>query len=349
MSKVDLGKYLNMGDVNPNTELRENEPKNDVPPEEELFHAIYISGKTRTEPTLNNKKIYGGFLQVRGVEYNLEEVYMMPYYKRSLLVKNEKIGKYDSTVCFSFFDFDEKGNQISTSGFPCPPTSPDRKEVSWCNNCKMHIVIIGFLCDENGKVKRDSDGNPFNVFLRVSGSKVGDVMKYLFECKELEVPYLFPDGNEEAKKQEIEYFNILRRCIKITVEETPTYVDGAYDQNKMRYAYKLEGMSELPPESIFKLLDYAENLDEEIREKFDWSEKAKKNVKKIKQKLQSFQASPIFRDANPDFKPSGGAQFMTFDDPPVTPPSKSNKESTSQASSFSSENNNDFDPDDIPF
>jgi hypothetical protein len=244
-----------------------------------------------------------------------------------VLVKNEDLGKYKGAVCFSFADYDENGNQQSTSGFFCPPNSEARQSIDWCSNCRTQIILIGFLSDENGNIKKDKEGKPYNVCIRAERQKVGDVMKYFFECQELEVPYLFTEApTEESLAQEQRYFNIFRRVIKITVDIVDSYYKDPEGKNNTRNAYKLEGVSELPPENVFKLLDYAEKIEDQIREKFDLSPVAMRNVKKIKQKLLSFQNSEIFKSVNPNFVPAGkvdAPDFLTFSEP--TTPNLNNK------------------------
>jgi len=351
---VDITKYLNMSDTNPNAEVYDESSKNkeEIAWEDEFFHAAYISGKTRIEEKLNNKKIIGGFIQIRGIEYNLEEFYMVPYYKRQVLVKNEKIGKYDSAVCFSFFDYDDEGRLLSTSGFFCPPNSSERREVDWCSNCKTNIILIGFLSDENGNLKKDDDGKPYNVFIKASGSKVGDVMKYFFECQELEVPYLFTENpTDQSLLQEKNYFNIFRRVIKVSVDIVDTYnPNNNPDISKTRNAYKLEGVKELPPANIFKLLDYAASIEDKIKEKFDYSDLANKNAKKIKYKLDAFRNSSVFKNNNPNYKPSDSSpNIVTFDDGPTQ--TQVNHTQSNNTSNNEKKSNGDSTTnwDDIPF
>jgi len=335
---IDFDKYLKMGDINPNTELRTKQDK--IDPEDELFHRIFISGKTRRNEKIG-KKLIAGFLQINGVDYNLEEIYMIPFYKRNVLTKKEKIGRYENPVCFSYFDYDENGKQISSCGFPCPQNSDERKMNEWCASCRMSIILIGMLCDANGAVKKDSEGKPYNIFVVFSGSKYMDGGSYIYDCQELEVPYLFPDtDNEQLIKQEMEYFNILRRIIKISVEEVPVYDREGNKTDYVRNAYILEGQNELPREQIFKLLDYAESLDNDIREKFDITEWAKKNSKKVKNKLLAFQNSQIFKQECPDFVPDSDIPSHMLFDSVGTKNKDTEKTKTS---------NNANDPNDIPF
>lgn len=347
---ADYKKYAQMGDVNPNATVYE--PKDEVAWEDEFFHSIYIGGKTRVEEKIGNKKLFGGMLHIRGVSYNMDEVYIKPFYKRQILNNEVKNGKYDSTKCFSYAERDEEGNQLSTSGFFCPQTSLERKEIHWCSTCRTSIIIAGFLCDEIGKYILTEDGKPIHVFVKGTGSKVGDLMQYVFVSKDYDIPFLFPDvATDESNQQESSYFNIFRKIIKITVDEVPVYKsDNTPIDAKNRYAYKLEGGEDLSRDMIFKLLDYSQKIDDDLKAKFDYTENTLKNASKyFKQQLKTFQNSDMFKNVNPKFVPqettlqNSASNFMTIDEPSIP-------QATSPASSPPDNVLNDsMGIDDIPF
>ena len=69
-------------------------------PEDEFFHSVYIAGKTRTNHINVEEKVEK--LQVRGVQYNLDEVNMIITHTKDILalIKNEH-GR-DNIKCFSY-------------------------------------------------------------------------------------------------------------------------------------------------------------------------------------------------------------------------------------------------------
>jgi hypothetical protein len=322
---VDFSKYAKMGDVNVHDTYT---PKEKTDPNDEFFKTVYISGSRQKEDEFTKNRLHIGMLQIKGIENNLDTIYMMPYYRRQVLSNMVRVNKYDQPKCFSYADHDEEGNQLSTSGFFCPPNATSRGEVSWCNGCRTSFIIAGFWVDESGKYKMDADGKPINIYVRGTGSKVGDLMSYAFDCQDLEVPFLFDENSDESDTYEKRYSNLFRRIIKIEAGEEDVYKTANTPANSpdTRASYVLTGGKDIPKENVIKLMDYANNIDDKLREKFDYTEATKSKCKKyFKQQLNAFQNSQEFKSVNPNFVPeklAGPAVpgFMTVDEPaePVT-------------------------------
>jgi hypothetical protein len=198
------------------------------------------------------------------------------------------------------------------------------------------------LCDENGNIRKNDKDEPINIFIRASKSKVGDIMQYFFDCQELSVPYLCsPDkATDETNKHEQNYFNIFRRIIKVSIDIVPTYnPNNLPNISQTRTAFKFEPVKELPPENIAKLLEYEEKINDKIKEKFDETEYAIKNFKKIKNKV--IHEYSVFK--NLDMVSDNSFAF----DEPI--PTDDNKTSNSNQSSSPSNDGGFGGLDDIPF
>lgn len=322
-----------IGDMNPNAVAYKKKPKKEqIPWEDELFHAVYVQSGTEDSEYLN-KKLFDGLLQIRGVQYNIEDaVYMIPYFKRNILVKEKFNARAKSSfpICFSYRDFDDDGNQLSTSGFYCQQTAVERREFNWCRDCKTQVILAGFLVDANNEYILDKSSKPINIFVRAKGGAVGDLMKYFFECQELEVPFLFKGNNtDESDALERNYLNIFRRTIKITTETVEPYQGPNTPPNaKPRHALVLEGVHDLNEKMIEKLLDYEERFTDKIKEKFDLTKLVTESSKQYnKQDLLSLYESEEFKAIRPDFKhdlhkgrsntqtADSVPDFMTIDEP----------------------------------
>ena len=77
-----------------------HESREPVKPEDEFFHSVYIAGTTRKNH-INVEELAGKF-QVRGVQYNLDEVNMIITHTKDILAKIVTQNRRDSIECFSF-------------------------------------------------------------------------------------------------------------------------------------------------------------------------------------------------------------------------------------------------------
>ena len=69
-------------------------------PEDEFFHSVYISGKTRKNHINVEEQV--GKLQVRGVQYNIDEVNLVITHTKDILAKIVNEQGRDNIKCFSF-------------------------------------------------------------------------------------------------------------------------------------------------------------------------------------------------------------------------------------------------------
>ncbi len=137
----DFNEYADLGQ----TGYKSTEP---VKPEDEFFHSLYIAGQKRTNHigTVEN----AGYIQIRGVEYNLENVNMIITHVKKILVKNQKSQKGEQEVgCFSF----KKEPNPPWYGWgnrPCGSNSGERAAIPFCSTCREQIILAGIYCDDVG-------------------------------------------------------------------------------------------------------------------------------------------------------------------------------------------------------
>jgi len=137
------------------------------PPEDEMFHSVYISGKTRTNHINIEEKIEQ--FQIRGVEYNLEEVNMIITHTKDILVKNVQEQGREVTKCFSYKNTNPWQGTAQVQGGEqriCPNTSPDRLSNDFCKECRAQIIVAGVYCDKSGMPVLTDEKRPIFVFLR---------------------------------------------------------------------------------------------------------------------------------------------------------------------------------------
>ena len=240
-----------------------------VAPEDEFFHSIYISGKTRKNHIGVEEQT--GKFQIRGVQYNLDEVHMViTHVKDVLLNVQQKQGK-DQVVCFSF----KKGSPpwYGTSTLPdgsprsCPQTSAERAANSFCNTCKSQIIVAGIYCKEDGSPVLTEDKKPIFVFLRARGMKYRNVADYLNELYKEDLSPIFTPVTEQSKMFEKTVVNHKRFVTKITKgQETSSY-------GNVVNVFVLERGVELPKDTVLSILKLSKQTFEKFNDKFDWSKR----------------------------------------------------------------------------
>ena len=212
-----------------------------VAPEEEFYHSIYVAGKSRKNHI--NITEEAGKLQVRGVQYNLDEAYMIITHTKEILcnIKNEK--SKETIQCFSFKD----GNSpwYGTNRLPdgtqrqCPQTSAERALSDFCNPCRAQILV--------------------------GGMRYSNVSTYLSDCYQDEFAPLFTPASEESKEFEKRVVNNKRCVTKITRgEEQSGY-------GSMVNVFVLDKGTQLPNDSVMSILKLSKQTVEKFNEKFDWS------------------------------------------------------------------------------
>src|SRR4030042_2502471 len=249
-------------DFNEFSDLAETsyEAKTPVDPEDEFFHSVYVAGQTRK----NHKDIVeqAGKLQIRGVDYNFEEVNFVITNTKNVLTKTKRVNNQDSVECFSFQSgpWPWKG----TSGKQCGRTSLDRSNDPYCNSCRSNIIVAGVYTNDKGSlINSEKTGKPQFIFIRGAGVKYANVSKYLEELYRLDLPAIFPEspGSKEFEKKVV---NHKRFVTKIKV--------GKRDSNfGVKDVFELSRGVELPKANVMELLKVSKKLLTKFSEKFDWS------------------------------------------------------------------------------
>ena len=242
-----------------------------VAPEDEFFHSVYISGKPRENHlgiTEKSRKI-----QVRGVEYNLDEVNLVITHTKDILakVKTQK-GKGEVTECFSYKEGAPPWNGTTKLGDGstrvCPMTSAERAANDFCNPCRAQILVAGIYCKADGSPILTEDKKPVFVFLRGKGMRYSNVSDYLNDLyNEEELSPIFEPVTEQSKAFERSVVNNKRFVTKITRgEEESSY-------GNMVNIFELERGPEIPNTAVIKLLKLSKETVEQFNEKFDWSKR----------------------------------------------------------------------------
>jgi len=246
-----------------------HESREPVKPEDEFFHSVYIAGKTRKNH-INVEELAGKF-QIRGVQYNLDEVHMIITHTKEILAKIVNKNRRDSIECFSFKQGPPPWYGTSrlpdNSPRPCPQTSNERAVDDYCNSCKAQILVAGIYCNPDGSPVLTEEKKPIFVFIRGKGVKYKGVSDYLGDMYKLELSPIFEPVTEDSTKFEKAVVNNKRFVTKITKGQTKTnYGD--------KDVFVLEKTAELPKDAVLKILEVSKNTLDKFNEKFDWSRRA---------------------------------------------------------------------------
>jgi len=236
-------------------------------PEDEFFHSVYISGKTRKNHINIEEKVEQ--IQIRGVEYNLNEVHMVITHTKDILalIKNEQ-GR-DNIKCFSYKD--GAAPWFGTSTLPdgskraCPLTSAERAANEFCCDCRAQILVAGIYCDQNGSPILTDDKKPIFVFIRGKGMRYSNISEYLNDRFNEDLSPVFEPVTEQSKAFEKAVVNNKRFVTKLT----RTTAKSSYGNEVNVFA--LEKGVEIPKEAVLKILKLSKDTVEKFNEKFDWS------------------------------------------------------------------------------
>ncbi len=236
-------------------------------PEDEFFHSVYISGKTRKNHLNVEEKIE--HFQVRGVEYNLDKVHMVITHTKEILAKIESERGRDNIKCFSFKEGQAPWNGTSKnadgSARNCPLTSAERAATDFCNPCRAQLLVAGIYCNENGGPILTDDKKPIFVFIRGKGMRYSNVSEYLNDMFNEDLSPIFEPVTEQSKMFEKSVVNNKRFVTKIT----RTTATSSYNNEVNVFA--LEKGTELPKDAVLKILKLSKDTVEKFNEKFDWS------------------------------------------------------------------------------
>ncbi len=236
-------------------------------PEDEFFHSVYISGKTRKNHLNIEEKIE--HFQVRGVEYNLDKVHMVITHTKEILANIQQDRGRDNIKCFSFKEGQAPWfgtNKLSDgSNRPCPLSSPERAAVDFCNACRSQILVAGIYCNENGSPMLTEDKKPIFVFVRGKGMRYSNVSEYLNDMYNEDLSPIFEPVTDQSKMFEKAVVNNKRFVTTIT-RSTAT---SSYNNEVNVFA--LEKGVELPKDAVLKILKLSKDTLDKFNEKFDWS------------------------------------------------------------------------------
>ncbi len=288
-----------------------------VAPEDEMFHSVYVGGVDRKNEMGITEE--AGKFHIRGVEYNLNEVYCVITTSKLINAKFVKHNGRDKLVCFSYRESEPPVNYY---GKQCP-SSEERSKVPECEGCKSQILMVGILTDERGKPKVDKNKKPIFIFIRGKGVKYANVSDYLYSLSEMDIEPFFPEQNEESLTFEKNNVNPMRVVTRIT----KGVADSVHGPKTVFVFDKGVNTSKVLVERLLKLNT---EVIEEFDKKFNWGLGLKK-----KRSTPTPENTPTSNDT-------------TFEDPEqqaATQPSNDNvfgDDGENNSSGF------DFD-DDIPF
>lgn len=230
-------------------------PPDDKSPEEEFFHSVYISGVMRKNHIGVIEEV--GKLQIRGIQYNLNEVNLIITHVKPVLAKKEKINNKVRMICFSYQNTKPwRGKE----GRICPTSRDDRDSTPVCQGCRGEIIVSGILSDTNGK-PLVNDGKPIFVFIRGKGIKSPNVYEYLDKIAKMEIePPIFPD-NPTLEKMVAKN---KRHVTKVTVTTTNS-------QHGIKTVFGLDTGIRLKDEFVMEVLKIQKKTLQQFNDKFDWS------------------------------------------------------------------------------
>jgi hypothetical protein len=230
-----------------------------VAPEDEFFHSLYIAGQNRKNH-MGTEEL-AGKLQVRGVEYNLDKVFMVIMNIKEILVKAVQKNNKENIECFSY----KTGEQWKgTSGRICGTTSAERASNDYCNICRSQIIVSGLYCEENGNPVIDKDNKPTFIFIRAKGMKYSNVSTYLSDMYNKEFEPLFTPVTPQSTEFERKAVNN-KRCVSIVK------VGEANSNYGVKKVFELESGQLLPNQATIDILKLTKKTLDKFNEKFDWS------------------------------------------------------------------------------
>lgn len=241
-----------------------------VTPEEDTFHSIYIAGQERENESGVVEKV--GLFQIRGFDYNRTEIYMVITHIKNMLVKvefNEDTNRdVLSCFCYQVGPLPHKG----TSGNICPENALKRASVPFCKNCRCHLVVAGILTDDKGKPLQGKDGKIVFGFIRGKGVKYGYILDYISLLSNTEFDsYILGKTNTDKERKII---SSKRVVTKITASKT----DTKYGKKDI---FKLESVVKLSDDTVRKILDVSIKSIDMFNEKFDWSRRQQQSQSEI--------------------------------------------------------------------
>lgn len=259
MSSIDFSEYSELASESG------FDVKTPVAPEDEFFHAVYISGQQRKNH-IGEMEIPGK-LQIRGLRSNLDEINMIIVNVKSVLVKTSRSADgREKLECFSY----QAGTPPwkSTSDRICPKNSTERASEPFCVNCRSQLIISGIYLDDTTGKPFLVDGKPTYIFIRAKGVKYSNVANYLSDlAKKDDLQPLVTPVTEESKKFERAHVNNKRFITKIRTTKQSTNFG-------MKDVFELSIGTPLSIDTVKSVLNKSKETLEKFKEKFDWSKRS---------------------------------------------------------------------------
>ena len=256
-SSIDFSEYSELVD-----ESSIFSSKATTKPEDEFFHAVYISGQVRKNHLGVSET--PGKLQIRGLRSNLDEVNLVITHVKNVLVKSSKENNREKLECFSY----QLGPYPwkSTSGNICGKNSTERAAVPFCSSCRAQLIIAGIYIDETTGKPFLVDGKGVYVFIRARGIKYGNLASYLSDlAKKEDLDPIVTPVTEESKKFEREQVNHKRFVTKITIgQQSSSY--------GMKDVFEFQSGAKLSVDAVKNILNKSKATLDKFKEKFDWSQ-----------------------------------------------------------------------------
>lgn len=238
-----------------------------VPPEDEFFHSVYIAGSTRKNHI--NVEEQAGKFQIRGVQYNLDEVNMVITHTKEILANIKSERGRDTIQCFSFKDGSPPWYGTSTladgSKRQCPQTSAERSVNDFCNPCRAQIIVAGIYCKPDGTPILTEEKKPIFIFIRGKGTRYSNVADYLSDMFKEEFTPIFDPVTEQSKEFEKRVVNNKRVVTRITKGQKDTSYGNTVN------VFVLQKGAELPKDSVMNILQVTKKTLDKFNDKFDWS------------------------------------------------------------------------------
>jgi len=292
---MDFNEYADLAEIG-------YESREPVKPEDEFFHSVYIAGQSRKNHTGVTER--AGELQIRGVEYNREEVNMIITHVKPVLLNEKSTPNGMKTECFSY----KNGNPPwkGTCGLICGVTSAERASHDFCKNCKAQIIVSGIYCDDNGTPILDKS-KPIFLFIRGKGMKYAGVSDYLSKLYKMDLEPVFQPVTEKSKAFEKSVVNNKRFVTKITVGEAPSNFG-------MKTIFVFNEGADINNNSLKDVLNITKKTKEKFDEKMDWSKRMScSSAPKDEQKEPEQKEQQKSNDQTKQNDPSQGS-FLSFND-----------------------------------
>jgi len=241
-----------------------------IAPEEEFFHSVYVSASDRKNH-INIVENSGKF-QVRGVQYNLDEVNMVITHTKEVLAKIKSTKGRDNVECFSFKEGAppwygttklENGEQRI-----CPQTSAERAVNDFCSECRAQIIVAGVYCKADGTPILTDEKKPIFIFIRGKGMRYKNVSDYLNDLyNEEDLTPIFEPVTEQSQAFEKAVVNNKRFVTRITKTVEQSSFGGNVN------VFVLDRGPTLDDKTVKQVLKLSKQTLKNFNEKFDWSKR----------------------------------------------------------------------------